>query len=198
MYDFTKFIEETIEKWHEFEDSHFEKGNLLRELDKAIREVKKATADMSSTDKGNIGERFVKNSIQKKGYDVELSPQSLSPADVWGQKYIDDNFYHLSLIQVKATQSEEEPEKLDNTAVKELELFSAFVFKCLHESKQVKEDLKKFPIIVSVGYAGVVLDDNHEPSLHKNGIFYYATYSRTIEKQIDEYMKIVMKFHTLK
>lgn len=194
---FESFVADTISKWDEFKTKINKDRPVLRNIEKAINELKESLASASNYDIGRRGEMFVKSIIENKKYGAMLSPGSKSPADVWSFSFLDD-FFHLALIQVKTTDGKDQaPERLNEEKIKELELFCLFVYECLQNSTITPSIMDGVPVLVSVGYAGVAFNDNDEPSLYRAGRCFHVTYTRVLDQKWNEYERYILGFHRL-
>lgn len=107
-----------------------------------------------STEVGRKGEKVVQRILEHKEYTACLSPQSQTPADVWGMKKYRP-FTHIALIQVKATKADT-PYELTPAERSVLENFCRFVKDEWNTSFIIPDQEKKRPLIFSVGYAGII------------------------------------------
>ncbi len=180
---FNEFVKNTINEWEKI----IKKSGILERL----MTLKKET-EYSLQKIGKIGEEFIKEILEKKGYTATLSPGSRSPADVWGVK-LKKEWVHIPLIQVKTTFSEEKPERLNEDDIQLFLEFAEFTHKAFYKDPIIPNEFKNENLIVSTGYAGVILKDNLIPELESA---YYLD-AVCLNKISIKYKKYLIKFHSL-
>lgn len=149
-----EFMTEAIDSYRKLNKAELVGGTFEEKVDAILAEKV-----IHATFIGYVGERHVTETVKSKGYDAIRSLGSRSPADVWGFR-ITEGVSHLPLVQVKTTRKGTAPETLSAKDERRLTNFSLFVADLFLKSTKVPQDAKKYPLIVSTGYAGIVVEPN--------------------------------------
>lgn len=153
---FDDFVQETVRAWPAAKPNRRPNPPKVAEI----------LDEMSTREKGDFGERDIAQRLMDCGYSVAFSPGSRSPGDVWGL-LVERNVLHLPIKQVKVATGER-PETLSENEQRELAGFTTFVHERFGLSQIVPRTLKTRPLIVSSGYAGVLLrpsSDRRRPTM---------------------------------
>lgn len=149
---FTDFVEDTVDAFRRLQGAPAKQASFEKRLD-TIR----SEHVVVPTFIGHVGERFIHAAVQRKGYAAVVSAGSRSPADLWGYG-TEDGVSHIPLLQVKATREDHPAAELSADDERELSDFALFVADAFVKSNDPPQDLKASPLLVSAGYAGVVID----------------------------------------
>ncbi len=148
---FQDFVNETVKDWLDAKRIGSKYASFGMRLTEDFKRLK-----LTSSQKGKFGADFIAGLLQQKGYVVAQSPGSWSPADVWGIKDHDGRLI-IMLVQVKTAFEGDVPERLSPEDREEAALFAFYVAQAFDESALVPPAEKQKPKIVSIGYAGVVV-----------------------------------------
>lgn len=164
-------------------------SSLIDEYIELLVEEALATVEL-----GNKGELFVKERLSDRKYRALLSAASRTPSDVWDIADM-GNYYHIMLIQVKTTKGDR-PAELTQENVNELKTLASFVVQRLKKSSKVPKDFSDKPLVLSIGYSGIVLsgDQAHVDS----ATCYYMWYADNLANNLDGVRAQVQTAHRLK
>jgi hypothetical protein len=144
---FNEFVNETVLEWVQRHKNEVLKFDEYVEL--LIEEA------LTAYELGNEGELFVKDILSGKKYHASLSAASRTPSDVWGIADLGE-YYHIMLVQVK-TSGGDRPAELSGETVLNLKALATFVLQRLKMSSKVPSGFTDKPLVLSIGYAGIIL-----------------------------------------
>lgn len=152
---FKEFVYEVADAW---KDS----------LDRVIQESITIEASLDPQKICKAGEELVAQVVRNRGYTIAFPPGSRTPADVWGlNKYpINgfDDWWHIIQVQVKSTAVLDKPRELVEKKREEAMKFLNFTEQVLQASETVPLGIKSSERVISIGYAGVIVDpEKYEP-----------------------------------
>jgi hypothetical protein len=147
------------------------KQRALKRFVEEIYEVYKAKARVSrlaiasnpsTRDVGNDGEYIAQLYLEELGYIASLSPESKTPADVYGIKEYGD-FFHIASIQAKTTHTNEKAKSLSILEKTKLTRLPKEVAQIYFDSRHAGI-LNPFdlPLAITADYMGIVNDDIDE------------------------------------
>lgn len=170
------FVAETVANWNTLPSTK----SASAILNDKINEIFASSAKQPSRyDTGTKGEDAVRQELRKQGYCSETTPGSRTPADVWTIRHDNENkIAHIGLIQVKTTISDS-PQTLSQSDIDDLERLAKFVWHEIKQTTPFKNDDEK--IIISWGYAGIVLANKTTPML-KSATYFDAFYDKVINR----------------
>lgn len=109
--------------------------------------------EISKRKTGDKGEVFILKKLKALGFDGFVTPGSKSPADIFAVKRR-QNYYHIMLIQVKASKNANSIKKLTHNQIEKLNELAKFVKERIRKSELLK-NYGSSSILISTGYAGV-------------------------------------------
>lgn len=183
MKNFEGFVKYVVNKWR---------------VDKTALLSEQGLAGLPNKTYGDKAEAYIKRKVEAitPRYTAFISPGSQSPADVMAVARR-NGYWHIMLIQVKSSDSEDRIYQLTEKDLKELNQFAQFVKKETGAFEDFKAYVSK-SIVVSTGYAGVKRIE--KPSLRHSLVktkVYNLYRQKASQLDLDKLKKAVVKAHQL-
>jgi len=151
---FDEFVKETVREWAQKDKDEVLKLHEFLEL--------MVAEGFTTVELGKEGEHFVRKTLINKKYQAVLSAASRTPSDVWAITNMGE-YHHIMLVQVKTTEGDR-PASLNQENVDELKALASFVVNRLKKSSKVPKEFSIKSLVLSIGYAGIISDN--EPQVH--------------------------------
>ncbi|MFO0652649.1 MAG: hypothetical protein U0326_40915 [Polyangiales bacterium] len=181
---FIWFVEETVELW-------LKRVKNRREAKDNPEDI----YDLSNTDLGGIAEDSVVLRFEDLGYLATRTPGSRTPADVYAIQWTTGGI-HISLVQVKSTRGDV-PKQLRDEAIQMLLALARFVSERLHQSNLVPFRVKQFRVVISAGYAGLIVGDIAEDDTCDFTLFSTEVFHRLPDRRESSWRQRIESAHAL-
>jgi hypothetical protein len=184
---FEKFVADCAQRWAEIQPSEPRVASFREWLE---------DFEGTATELGEFGEQFVADLVRKSGYTVGRPPGSRTPADVWAIRP-GDMYTHIGLIQVKAAVEGGQPKRLAGDDQEGLKALAGFIGSRLLKSVFVPTEVRKIPLFISTGYAGVLLHPLELTATLESSHYLDLVYSKTLRDDLKKLRGHAISFHRL-
>lgn len=188
---FGTFVDEAVRDYRRSLDE--KKANLVAEVEEFLKK-----ASVSRRFSGLLGEMFVEQKLKDRAYTAKRTLGSTTPADVWALVAVNQQFFHLPIIQVKNSIVGGEPETLTRQEEHELLEFSGFVFRGFQQSQHVPQEFKEQPLVVSAGYVGISMKSIDFATAKWSGRYFGAHCHSALNDSWERHETWLVEMHALR